>query len=188
MESERVLLRPLQQKDAQSLYKNVGADPDVFQWLTFAGPTSLEEYESLTARLIKESEGDQRTSFAVVLKENNEVIGHTSFMDFQERNRSIEIGTTFYAKKFWRSFVNTECKLLLLTNAFEVQKLHRVTLKTDGENKRSQSAILRIGATYEGVLRENMQRPNGTWRNTAYFSILENEWPDLKERLTGFIK
>jgi RimJ/RimL family protein N-acetyltransferase len=78
--------------------------------------------------------------------------------------------------------------LLLLTDAFERQNLHRVTLKTDGENKRSQSAILRIGAKYEGELRENMQRPNGSWRNTAYFSILESEWPQIKDGLIQKIK
>jgi RimJ/RimL family protein N-acetyltransferase len=186
--SERVLLRPLDQKDAQSLYKNVGSDPEIFQWMTFAGPVSLEDYEILTARLIKESETNFRKSFAVILKETSEVIGHTSFMDFQPKNRSIEIGTTFYAKNYWRSFVNTECKLLLLTDAFERQKVHRVTLKTDGENKRSQSAILRIGAIYEGALRENMQRPDGSWRDTAYFSILENQWPEIKDRLIKKIK
>jgi RimJ/RimL family protein N-acetyltransferase len=188
MESSRVQLRPLLQKDAQSLYSNVGADPEIFQWMTFTGPASLEDYEKLTARLIKESETDFRKSFAVVLQENNQVIGHTSFMDYQVRNQSIEIGTTFYAKKYWRSFVNTECKLLLLTNAFEIQNLHRVTLKTDGKNERSKSAIGRIGATYEGALRENMQRPDGSWRDTAYFSILESEWPAVKERLINLIK
>jgi len=188
MESKRVILRPLQQKDAQSLYKNVGTDPEIFQWITFAGPKSMEDYENLTARLIKESETDQRKSFAVLLKENNEIIGHTSYMDYQERNKSIEIGTTFYAKNYRRSFVNSECKLLLLTDAFEIQKLHRVTLKTDGKNERSKTAISRIGATYEGALRENMQRPDGSWRDTAYFSILENQWPEIKDRLIHKIK
>ena len=188
MISERVLLRPLEQKDAQSLYRNVGIDPEIFQWMTFSAPTTENEYEALVARFIEESKGNSRKSFAVVLKDNNEVVGHTSFMDFQPKNRSIEIGTTFYAKNYWRSFVNTECKLHLLTDAFERQKLHRVTLKTDGENKRSQSAILRIGAKYEGELRENMQRPNGSWRNTAYFSILESEWPQIKDGLIQKIK
>jgi hypothetical protein len=109
-------------------------------------------------------------------------------MDFQEGNRSIEIGTTFYAKKYWRSFVNTQCKYLLLKEAFEVRGLHRVTLKTDANNERSKSAILRIGANYEGALRENMQRPDGSWRDTAYFSILENQWPEIKDRLIEKIK
>jgi RimJ/RimL family protein N-acetyltransferase len=188
MESKGVLLRPLQQNDAQSLYRNVGCDPEIFQWMTFRGPSNTIDYESLVARLIQESQTTSRKSFAVVLKEKNEVIGHTSFMDYQERNRSIEIGTTFYAKNYWRSFVNTQCKLLLLTNAFENQNLHRVTLKTDGKNERSKAAILRIGATYEGALRENMQRPDGSWRDTAYFSILEQSWPVIKQRLVDLIK
>ena len=188
MESNHVLLRPLEQKDAQSLYKNVGTDPEIFKWMLFSAPTSVADYEKLVNRFIQESSGAMRQSFAVVLKENNEIVGHTSFMDYQERNKSIEIGTTFYAKTYWRSFVNSECKLLLLTDAFENQKLHRVTLKTDGQNERSKSAIARIGATYEGALRENMQRPDGSWRDTAYFSILENQWPEIKQRLIEKIK
>ena len=155
--------------------------------MTFPGPKSLDDYEKLTARFMTESQTESRKSFAVVLKENSEVIGHTSFMDYQERNRAIEIGTTFYGKKYWRSFVNTECKMILLSNAFDDQKLHRVTLKTDGKNLRSQTAIKRIGASYEGTLRENMQRPDGSWRDTAYFSILESEWPAIKERLIKLI-
>ena len=188
MESNHVLLRPLEQKDAQSLYKNVGTDPEIFKWMLFSAPTSVADYEKLVNRFIQESSGAMRQSFAVVLKENNEIVGHTSFMDYQERNKSIEIGTTFYAKTYWRSFVNSECKLLLLTDAFENQKLHRVTLKTDGQNERSKSAIARIGATYEGALRENMQRPDGSWRDTAYFSIIENQWPEIKDRLIQKIK
>ena len=188
MESNHVLLRPLEQKDAQSLYKNVGTDPEIFKWMLFSAPTSVADYEKLVNRFIQESSGAMRQSFAVVLKENNEIVGHTSFMDYQERNKSIEIGTTFYAKNYWRSFVNSECKLLLLTDAFENQKLHRVTLKTDGQNERSKSAIARIGATYEGALRENMQRPDGSWRDTAYFSIIENQWPEIKDRLIQKIK
>ena len=188
MESNHVLLRPLEQKDAQSLYNYVGNDPEIFRWMTFTGPASLTDYERLVNRLIQESSSGARESFAVVLKENSDVVGHTSFMDYQERNKSIEIGTTFYAKTYWRSFVNTECKFLLLSECFENRNLHRVTLKTDGNNERSKSAILRLGAVYEGKLKENMQRPDGTWRDTAYFSILEDQWPETKQRLIEKIK
>jgi RimJ/RimL family protein N-acetyltransferase len=86
--------------------------------MTFAGPTSLVEYQKLTARFIKESETDTRKSFAVVLKETSEVIGHTSYMDYQVQNKSIEIGTTFYSKNYWRSFVNTECKITSANKCF----------------------------------------------------------------------
>ena len=188
MESNHVLLRPLEQKDAQSLYKNVGTDPEIFKWMLFSAPTSVADYEKVVNRFIQESSGAMRQSFAVVLKENNQVIGHTSFMDYQERNKSIEIGTTFYAKTYWRSFVNTECKFLLLSECFENRNLHRVTLKTDGNNERSKSAILRLGAVYEGTLKENLQRPDRSWRDTAYFSILEDQWPEIKQRLIEKIK
>jgi RimJ/RimL family protein N-acetyltransferase len=188
MESKHVHLRPLEQKDAQSLYKNVGSDPQIFKWMLFATPSSIADYENLVNNFINESFDGGRESFAVVLKENNDVIGHTSYMDFQDVNKSIEIGTTFYSKTYWRSFVNTECKFLLLSEIFENRKLHRVTLKTDANNERSKSAILRLGAVYEGALKENMQRPDGSWRDTAYFSILENQWPEIKDRLIKKIK
>jgi RimJ/RimL family protein N-acetyltransferase len=84
----------------------------------------------------------------------------------------------------WRSAVNTECKLLLIDHAFDKLGVNRVMLKTDILNIRSQTAIRRIGGLSEGVLRRHRRRPDGTWRDTAYFSILDDEWPAHRARLT----
>jgi len=81
--------------------------------------------------------------------------------------------------------VNTEAKFLMLSEAFEVRGVERVTLKTDFLNQRSRNAIERIGAKFEGILRHHMRRPDGSWRDSAYFSILREEWPDVKQSLLG---
>ena len=122
-------------------------------------------------------------AFVVILKSTGLAIGTTSFLDLNPAHRSLEIGSTFYAKDYWRSFVNTECKLMMLSEAFEARGVERVTLKTDSMNQRSRNAILRLGASYEGILRHHMLRPNGTWRDSAYFSILKEEWPTVKANL-----
>lgn len=81
--------------------------------------------------------------------------------------------------------MNTEAKFLMLSEAFEVRGVERVTLKTDFLNQRSRNAIERIGAKFEGILRHHMRRPDGSWRDSAYFSILREEWPDVKQSLLG---
>jgi RimJ/RimL family protein N-acetyltransferase len=100
------------------------------------------------------------------------------------QDERLEIGWTWYARAHWRSAVNTEAKLLLLTHAFEDLGMGRVQLKTDHLNTRSQQAIARLGATREGVLRRHRRRADGSWRDSVYFSLLAEEWPAAKARLT----
>lgn len=132
---------------------------------------------------IRDTDSGSRIAYAVILKSSSLAIGTTSFLDLNPTHNSLEIGSTFYAKEYWRSFVNTERKILMLSDAFEVRQVERVTLKTDSLNERSRKAILRLGATYEGTLRHHMLRPDGTWRDSAYFSILKSEWPVVKKNL-----
>ena len=98
-------------------------------------------------------------------------------------DRRIEIGWTFYARRVWRSAVNTESKLLLLGHAFDDLGYERVALKTHHRNERSQAAIARLGATREGVLRHHMVDRYGGWRDSVYYSILSAEWPAVRDRL-----
>lgn len=104
-------------------------------------------------------------------------------MDIDVVNERLEIGSTWYGRAHWRSAVNTETKLLLITHAFEELGMGRVQLKTDHLNVRSQEAIARLGARREGVLRRHRRRPDGTWRDTVYFSLLADEWPEARARL-----
>jgi RimJ/RimL family protein N-acetyltransferase len=121
--------------------------------------------------------------FTVFHQESGRIAGGTRYLDIQRRNRGLEIGGTWYGVEYQRTGVNTECKYLLLRHAFETLGCHRVQLKTDLRNVRSQTAIERIGGIKEGVLRENVVMPDGYLRSTVMYSILEQEWPAVKAHL-----
>lgn len=183
MESEHLKLEVLTSGRISELFDALGTDPDIYRWLPFATPTNLDDLATVLNGFIRDTNSGLRIAYAVVLKSSGLAIGTTSFLDLNPTQRSLEIGSTFYAKEHWSSFVNTECKILTLTEAFEVRQAERVTLKSDSMNERSRAAILRLGATFEGILRHHMLRPDGTWRDSAYFSILKSEWPAIKEDL-----
>ena len=183
MESTHLRLEALTVKRIPELFTAIGTDPEVYQWLPFSTPSNLDEFTTIFQNFIDESVIGKRVAFVVILKSTGLAIGTTSFLDLNPAHRSLEIGSTFYAKDYWRSFVNTECKLMMLSEAFETRAVERVTLKTDSMNQRSRNAIMRLGASFEGILRHHMLRPNGTWRDSAYFSILKDEWPSVKANL-----
>ena len=116
------------------------------------------------------------------------VVGQTSYLDVSAPDARLEIGSTAYRKAVWASGVNPETKLLLLENAFGALGAGRVQLKTDIRNERSQRAIDRLGARYEGVLRRHMRRADGTVRDTVMFSILAEEWPDVRRGLNERVR
>lgn len=178
-----VRLEPLADRHSQDLFEALGNDDEAWRWMIVPTPRTVDEMSAIVARYLKEVSGGTREAFAVVQAESGKIIGTTSLMDISRHDLTVEIGSTIYARKFWRTAVNTETKLLLLTEAFEVQSFRRVTLKTDAENKRSQAAIARIGATYEGTLRSHRLRADGTSRDSMYYSILKSEWPQVKVAL-----
>lgn len=128
---------------------------------------------------------DQGTDipFAVIHLASGRVAGATRYMELRPAHRGVEIGGTWYGADFRRTAVNTECKYLLLRHAFEVMGCIRVQFKTDLRNERSQRAIERVGAVKEGILRNHMILPDGTYRHSVYYSVLDSEWPAVKVRL-----
>ncbi len=108
-------------------------------------------------------------------------------MDVRAAHQGVEIGGTWYGAEFRRTAVNTECKYLLLRHAFEAMDCIRVQFKTDLRNERSQRAIERLGAVREGVLRNHMILPDGTIRDSVYYSILAHEWPYVRKRLEAIL-
>ena len=124
-------------------------------------------------------------AWATVDAATGRAIGSTRFGDIAPEHGRLEIGWTWIAPSHQRSAANTEAKLLQLTYAFEELGATRVALKTDGRNERSQRAIERIGGVREGVLRRHIRLPDGYLRDTVYFSILADEWPAAKARLTA---
>lgn len=183
MESAQLKLEVLTASRIPELFEAIGTEPDVYRWLPFAKPETLDDFNTIFLNFIDETNSGKRIAHAVILKSSGKAIGTTSFLDLNPVHNSLEIGSTFYAKDFWRTFVNTECKLIMLTEAFEVRGVERVTLKTDSLNERSRNAISRLGASFEGILRHHMKRPDGSWRDSAYFSILAEEWPIVKSGL-----
>jgi RimJ/RimL family protein N-acetyltransferase len=125
--------------------------------------------------------------FVTIDKESGEVIGSTRFGNIDRANRRVEIGWTWVTPRFQRTHVNSEAKYLMLTHAFDVLGCVRVELKTDVLNTKSRDAMLRMGAKEEGVLRKHMLAYGGRWRDTIYYSVLDTEWPEVRQRLAGFV-
>ena len=122
-----------------------------------------------------------------VLIEGNLVVGSTRYLNIAPRDGRMEIGATWIAPGYQRSAVNTEAKLLMLGHAFDTLGATRVELKTHSKNEKSRRAIERIGAKFEGIHRKHMLHHDGSRRDTAWYSIVDDEWPAVKTRLEGMI-
>ncbi|MFI7129728.1 GNAT family N-acetyltransferase [Nonomuraea sp. NPDC050153] len=179
LENGVVRLEPLTLDHVPDLFAASGGDEEVWRWLPAPAPRSEEELGKVALGLMSD---DHHVPFAVVLKESGRAVGWTTYGDVPGFDESIEIGWTWYGRSVWRTAVNTACKLLLIDHAFEFG-YNRVLLKTDHLNLRSQNAIKRIGGVHEGTLRRHRKRADGTWRDTVYFGILEEEWPQHRARL-----
>jgi RimJ/RimL family protein N-acetyltransferase len=125
----------------------------------------------------------KRTAYVVRLVADGTVVGTTSLGDVDLGNESVHLGWTGYAPSVWGTAVNPECKLLLLRHAFEDCGFGRVKIQTGTANTRSQAAIAKLGATREGVLRRHKRLADGSFRDTVVFSILADEWPEVRKRL-----
>ena len=148
--------------------------------------TSVPEPENTRAYIeaaLQMGEAGNRLAFAVIREGSDDVIGCTSFHDILPAVKRVEIGYTWYAKRFQRTAVNTGCKLLLMTHAFEVLGCHVVGLRTDNFNFASQRAIERLGAHKDGVIRGHALRRDGTIRDTVMYSLRAGEWPEVKAQL-----
>ena len=180
-----VRLEPLEPRHAAGLHAIV--DDGIWDGMTSPRPTSVAEWGDYVH---SEQEAEDKLAFAVVGDADGEVRGHTTFYDLVRDQRRVEIGSTFYGRAWWGGVTNPACKLLLLRHAFEEWGLQRVALRADARNTRSRAAIQRLGARPEGVLRKHRVAPDGSTGDTAYFSIVDDEWPGVRdgllERLSAF--
>ncbi|WP_109697555.1 GNAT family N-acetyltransferase [Chitinophaga deserti] len=183
LENKRVLLRPLEITDLDSLLE-VALVPEMWT----VGSTAIRdraELEGYIKTALKERENGQSIPFTVVDKQNGRVAGSTRFAAISESNKRAEIGYTWIHPDFQRTGLNRAMKFAMLQYAFETWGLNRVELKTDERNEKSRNAMLAIGCTQEGILRKHMITWTGHLRNSVYFSILREEWPDIRERIFG---
>ncbi|MET9886181.1 GNAT family protein [Streptomyces sp. NPDC006430] len=180
-----VRLDPLAMEHLGDLFAAGGRDEEVWRWQGGPAPQTQDELELKLRSVLEDAERGESVPFAVIHRPSGRAVGWTTFMDIDVANEQLEIGWTWYGRAHWRTAVNTESKRLLLCHAFEDLGMGRVQLKTDHMNHRSQAAIARLGARREGVLRRHRQRPDGSWRDTVYFSLLAQEWPEAKARLSA---
>lgn len=186
MHGQRVRLEPLAYTHTADLFAHC-ALPQVWEYLPTALPRTEEEFRREIWSALAQRDAGLREPFAVIDLASERAIGSTSYLDVVPEEFRLEIGWTYYAPEHWRTAVNTECKYLLLREAFESRGCQRVAFKTDVRNERSQQAIERIGGQREGVLRNHRIRPDGSWRSSVLYSILAAEWPAVKERLTAMM-
>lgn len=184
-----IRLEPLARHHLPGLFAAGGGDEEVWRWQGGPAPRTEAELGATLDRVLAAADRGEYVAFAVVDLASGRVAGWTCYLDISVPDERLEIGWTWYGRAYWRGPVNTEAKLLLLAHAFEDLGMGRVQWKTDTRNDRSRAAILRLGAIQEGVLRRHKRRPDGTWRDTVYFSMLRDEWPaaerKLRDRLTG---
>jgi N-acetyltransferase len=157
-------------------------DKRIWEHYIFDGSDRQKMRAALEAALVEKERGTQ-FPYVVFHRAEQKIIGSTRFLEVQPSHRKLEIGWTWLHPAYWASAVNPECKLLLLEFCFEKLQAVRVQLKTDENNLRSRRAIEKTGARFEGVLRSEMLRDNGTLRNSAFYSILGEEWPAAKTLL-----
>ena len=144
---------------------------------------SPEEMKNYIETALDEQSRGVSLPFVTIEKSANKIVGSTRFGNIDPKNLRTEIGWTWINPQWQRTYVNTEAKLLMLTHAFETWKCIRVELKTDALNEKSRNAILRLGAKQEGIFRRHIICQSGRLRDSVYFSILDNEWQNVKENL-----
>ena len=182
LEGATVRLRALTLDDLPDLFDAIGR-PEVFAGGWGGGPAGFRDtYEEWRTFVIGYLDWERSNVTAVVLRDGDRLVGTTTLGDFDLVNESAHIGWTAYAPEVWGTRVNAESKRLLLGTAFD-HGFERVKLQADVLNDRSRAAILRIGASFEGVLRHTQRRADGSWRDTAVYSILREEWPAARDAL-----
>jgi RimJ/RimL family protein N-acetyltransferase len=181
LEGQHVRLEPLSINHHAGLAE-VGLVEELWRWIPFAVRTPEEMREYIANALKAQAEG-RELPFATIQKATGKMIGSTRYMNIDRPNLRVEIGSTWLAPAWQRTAANTEAKYLMLRHAFETLGCMRVELKTDALNEKSRNAILRIGAKEEGTFRKHMVMHTGRIRDTAYFSIIDSEWPAVKARL-----
>jgi RimJ/RimL family protein N-acetyltransferase len=181
LEGRIVRLEPLSLAHVPGLAE-VGLDPAIWR-LTIARPTSEADLRTWAETALRAREAGTEMPFATVEAATGRPIGSSRYMNIVLEHRRLEIGWTWLAPPWQRTGANREAKLLMLTHAFEVLGCRRVEFKTDSTNEASRTALLGIGATFEGIFRKHMVMPGNGVRHSAWYSVVDDEWPAVKARL-----
>ncbi len=182
-----VRLEPMTEAHVVGLAE-IGVGQSFWDFMLYGNMNSVGDMRNWVMDILSRAEKGTDLPFVVIHLASGQVAGATRYLNIVPKDRGLEIGGTWYGLEFQRTPVNTECKYLLLRHAFETLGCIRVQLKTDLRNERSQKAIERLGAVKEGVLRNHMILPDGRYRHSVFYSIIDAEWPEVKKRLEAMLQ
>jgi RimJ/RimL family protein N-acetyltransferase len=180
LENAFVRLEPLIEGHREGL-RGAGRDRDLWRFASINQHGA--DFDAWMDERRAANAGGGELTFTVFDKASGDVAGSTSYLAIVLAHKRLEIGWTWYAKRFWAGAVNPSCKRLLMAHGFETLGLNRIELKLDATNERSWKAVERLGAKYEGIFRQHMTMPDGRLRDTAYFSVIRPEWPSVRSGL-----
>jgi N-acetyltransferase len=188
LEGSIVVLEPLAEKHAAALWE-AAQDPEIWRWTTHIADSRQDFDAWLEASIGKDPH--EKTTFATVLRAKGSAVGSTSFHRYRPQDGVVEVGSTWLNPAAWGTGANTEAKLLMMGLAFEELGCVRVEFKTDARNQRSRAALAAVPAQFEGILRKQISIPGVGVRDSAFFSVIDDEWPEvratLKTRLARYV-
>jgi RimJ/RimL family protein N-acetyltransferase len=182
-EGKLVVLEPLGPEHREGLAA-AAADPAVWRWLNTVSHEP-EVFDRWFDDALAESAGGISAPYAILLRETGEAVGSTRYLTLRPEHRGLEIGFTWHARRVWGTGVNVEAKLLLLRHAFGPLGCMRVEFKTEARNERSRGALAALPAQFEGIFRKHMLVRGGEIRDSAYYSITDDDWPAVEAALMG---
>ena len=182
LEGRIVRLEPLAPRHGDDLHE-ASRDPRIWCWLPIVQPRTREEWQAWLEAALERTAAGLELAFATVLQETGAAVGSTRYLALRPEHRSLEIGWTWLAPSVWGTGANTETKLLQLEHAFEVLGCRRVEFKTDALNERARPALAGLPARFEGIHRKHMLVRDGENRDSAWYSIIDDEWPSVREHL-----
>lgn len=177
-----VRVEPLAAEHETGLVQAAG-DQEMFTWMPTDMASSREALHEWLVGALAAAQDEREVPFAILAADTGEVLGSTRFLELHLEHLRVEIGWTWVTRRAWSTGVNVETKLLLLSHALETVGLRRVEFKTDSRNERSRGALEALGATFEGILRKHMVVREGGARDSAYYSVIDDDWPRVKSQL-----
>ncbi len=181
LEGSAVVLEPLAEEHADGLWK-AAQPPEIWEWLAHVG-SSREYFDQWMRLTLANAQAGEEGPFATRHKQSGALIGSSRYLNVRRPDRVVEIGWTWLTPSAWKTGANIEAKLLMLEHAFETLGCVRVEFKTDARNERSRAALAALPAQFEGILRQHMIVPDVGLRDSAYYSVIDKEWPDVRANL-----
>ena len=183
LEGRIVVLEPLAPEHEEPLWA-AASDPEVWRWMIVRADESREVWREWFEAALAQSAAGNEAAFAVCSRASGEPLGSTRYLSLRPEHRGLEIGYTWLGRAAWNTGANAEAKLLLLGHAFETLGCQRVEFKTDARNERARRALEALPSQFEGIFRKHMVVRGGELRDSAWYSVTDDEWPAVRERLT----